>query len=478
VSASAASIGGTGSSFEIEVSAIEKRAYVNILGGELFVASASSVDFVEDNTAPADKKTVTLTTTVSKNFLAGDSGSGGNVNYTTYQITISSHGLTNGDPVKYDTLGNVAIGGLVNGSVYYAKSIDSSTIELYEDYSLLNKIEFLSTPANNNHNITRFTVNVIDNSVIIPAHGFTTGSAVRFEGNDLFDIAGTQVESGSRFFIGSVTTNSFTLHELRSEALVSINGLVTGAKNIDGVGTGTAIIYPQNVRVNSVVNTSSRIKANWNSLTASNIDASNIVSGTISPSRLASSGSANTDTFLRGDSSYQTVVQSVKKANTTDNPITLTGSNIAGEYYGDPVNIGIANVDLDVGQSYSTLGVARFLQSQFDVDAGASGQVFIKSGVIDAGTLDSLDSAYFLNPANLTSAVPVNRGGTNLTTYVTGDIIYAQTSGTLGTLAIGRANSFLRSTGTAPEWSTALELQEHLHLLYQDTMLQYQLLLL
>jgi hypothetical protein len=462
VSASAASIGGTGSSFEIEVSAIEKRAYVNILGGELFVASASSVDFIEDNTAPADKKTVTLTTTVSKNFLAGDSGAGGNVNYTTYRITISSHGLTNGDPVKYDTLGNVAIGGLVNGTVYYVKSIDSSTIELYEDYSLLNKIEFSSTPANNNHNITRFTVNVIDNSVVIPAHGFTTGGAVRFEGNDLFDISGTQVESGSRFFIGSVTTNSFTLHELRSEALVSINGLVTGAKNIDGVGTGTAVVYPQNARVNAVVNTSSRIKANWNSLTASNIDASNIVSGTISPSRLASSGSANTDTFLRGDSSYQTVVQSVKKANTTDNPITLTGSNIAGEYYGDPVNIGIANVDLDVGQSYSTLGVARFLQSQFDVDAGASGQVFIKSGVIDAGTLDSLDSAYFLNPANLTSAVPVNRGGTNLTTYATGDIIYAQTSGTLGTLAIGRANSFLRSTGTAPEWSTALELAEGL----------------
>ena len=462
VSASAASIGGTGSNFEIEVSAIEKRAYVNILGGELFVASASSVDFIEDNTAPNDKKTVTLTTTLSKNFLAGDSGAGGNVNYTTNQITISSHGLTNGDPVKYDTLGNVAIGGMLNGSVYYAKSIDSSTIELYEDFSLLNKIEFSSTPANNNHNITRFTVNVIDNSVLIPSHGFTTGSAVRFEGNDLFDISGTQVESGSRFFIGSVTTNSFTLHELRSEALASINGLVTGAKNIDGVGTGTAIIYPQNVRVNSVVNTSSRIKANWNSLTASNIDASNIVSGTISPSRLASSGSANTDTFLRGDSSYQTVVQSVKKANTTDNPITLTGSNVAGEFYGDPVSIGIANVDLDVGQSYSTLGVARFLQSQFDVDVNATGQVFIKSGVVDAGTLDGLDSAYFLNPANLTSAVPVNRGGTNLTTYAIGDIIFAQTSGTLGTLAIGRANSFLRSTGTAPEWSTALELAEGL----------------
>ena len=51
LSVSAANVGGTGSGFSIEATVIEKRAYVNILGGELFVASASSIDFVEDNTA-------------------------------------------------------------------------------------------------------------------------------------------------------------------------------------------------------------------------------------------------------------------------------------------------------------------------------------------------------------------------------------------------------------------------------------------
>jgi len=451
-----------GAGFEIEVTAIEKRAYVNILGGELFVASTSSVDFVEDNTAPAGAITTVLTDVVSTNFLAGDSGSGGAVDYSLSRISITTHGLTNGDPLTYDTLSNVSIGGLMNGSVYYAKAIDPDVIELYADFSLLNKILFTSTPSNNNHNITRHNVNITDNSVIVLNHGYNTGDAVSITGSDLFQITATTVPSRSRFFIGSKTTNSFTLHELRSDALASINSLVVSAKDITAKGTGNAIYQLQSVQVNSVVNTSSRLNSNWNSLAATNIDASNIISGTVSPTRLASSGVANTDSFLRGDSSYQTVVQSLKKSTTTDNPITLTGSNVAGEFYGDPVNIGISNVDNDIGAAYSTLGVARFLQAQFDVDVTATGQVFIKDGVVDAGTLDALDSAYFLNPANLTSAVPVSRGGTAITTYAIGDLIYAQSTGALNTINIGRNNSFLKSNGTNPEWGTALDLAQGL----------------
>ena len=469
LSCNASDVGGTGSGFEIEVVAIEKRAYVNIIGGELYVASASSIDFIEDNTAVLNARDINQDDIITHNFLAGTLAGGGAVDYTSYRITIPNHGYGNGDPVTYDTLGNTPIGGLLNGSVYYTKRIDNSTIELYEDYSLLNIVEFLSTPANNNHNITRYTINLTDNSVILVNHGFTTGDAIRIEtisdgstANELFSVNGDAIPSGSRFFIGSVTTSSFTLHELRSDALSSINGLVTNSKDIDGTGIGSAKIIHNNVQVSEVINTSSRIKNNWNTLAVTNIDAENIISGTISPSRLASAGVANTDTFLRGDSSYAVVVQTLKKAATTDNPIVLTGSSIGGEFYGDPVNIGIANVDYDPLGTFSTLGTSRFLQTQFNVNTDGSGEVFIKDGVVDAGTLDSLDSAYFLNPANLTSLVPVNRGGTNISTYAVGDILYAQTTGSLNTLNIGRSNSFLKSNGTTPEWGTALDLSEGL----------------
>ena len=469
VSVLASSVGGTGSGFQIEVASVEKRAYVNILGGELFVASATSIDFVEDNAAVQAGKIVNLDDAESKNFLAGTVAGGGAVDYTTYRITIPSHVFADGDPVIYNTLGNVAIGGLVNGLVYHTKRIDSNTIELYEDFSLLNQIEFLTTPANNNHNITRRVVNQVDNSLTVLGHGLSTGDAIRIESlsdgstaNALFSIIGEEVVSGSRFFVGSVTTNSFTIHELRSDALVSINGLVTNSKDIDAQGLGSAEIIPNNVQVSSVINTSSRIKVNWNTLAVTNIDASNIISGTVSPSRLGAGGVANSDTFLRGDSSYQTVVQSLKKSTTADNPITLTGSSLGGEFYGDPVNIGISNADYDPLGTFSTLGTSRFLQNQFNVNDNGSGEVFIKDGIVDAGTLDGLDSAYFLNPANLTSLVPVNKGGTNISTYAVGDILYAQSAGSLNTLEIGRANSFLKSDGVVPEWGTALDLAEGL----------------
>ena len=467
----ASDVGGTGSGFEIEVTGIEKRIYVNILGGELFVASSSSLDFVEDNNAVATSKDINLNDIITHNFLAGDTTGGGAVNYTDFRITIANHGLGNGDPVTYDTLGNVPIGGLLNEQVYYVKRIDANTIELYEGFALLNQVEFTSTPANNNHNITRKTINVTDNSVVVEGHGLTTGDAIRFEtlsdgssANVLFSTAGAggAIDTGSRFFVGSVTTNSFTIHALRSDALSSINDLVTNAQDITAIGVGSAEVITNNVQVESVINTSSRLIANWNTLAVTNIDAENIISGTVSPSRLGSSGVPNSDSFLRGDSAYATVVQSLKKANTTDNPITLTGSSLSGEFYGDPVNIGIANADFDPLGTFSTLGVSRFLQSQFDVDTGGSGQVFIKDGVVDAGTLDSLDSSFFLNPANLTSLVPVTRGGTGIGTYAIGDILYAQSSSTLNTLNIGRANTFLRSDGTEPEWGTALDLAEGL----------------
>ena len=467
--ANTSDIGGTGSGFQIEISAIEDRAYVNILGGELFVASSSSIDFVEDNTAVQNANDINFDDTISHNFLAGSDGAGGAVDYTDSRIAITAHGFSNGDPVTYDTLANVAIGGLLNNQVYYVKVVDNDNIELYDDFNLGTQITFLTTPANNNHNITRFTVNLTDNSMVVANHGFTTGDAIRMvslddgsTSNVLPDVNGVEIASGSRFFVGSVTTNSFTIHALRSDALSSINGLVTNARNIDANGVGSARIIRNNVQVNAIVNTSSRLKANWNTLAVTNIDAENIISGTISPSRLAASGVANSESALFGDSSYKNVVQTIKVAATTDNPITLTGLNTAGEYYGDPVNIGIANTDLNVGGTFSTLGVSKFLQTQFDVNSDGSGEVFIKDGVIDAGTLDSLDSAYFLNPNNLTSLVPVSRGGTNIGTYAIGDLIYAQSAGSLNTLNIGRANTFLKSNGTTPEWGTALDLAEGL----------------
>ncbi len=68
------------------------------------------------------------------------------------------------------------------------------------------------------------------------------------------------------------------------------------------------------VNITRVVNTSSFDANNWVSLSSNQIAASDITSGVIETDRLAVGGSANSFTFLRGDSSFALAMQSLKGA--------------------------------------------------------------------------------------------------------------------------------------------------------------------
>jgi hypothetical protein len=54
--------------------------------------------------------------------------------------------------------------------------------------------------------------------------------------------------------------------------------------------------------------------------------------------------------------------------------------------------------------------------------------------------------------------VPTTAGGTGLTSYTAGDLLYYATGTALSKLGIGAANTVLTSSGTAPQWSTGLAL--------------------
>ncbi len=459
LSAADADIGGRsgGTAFSITISQIEKRAYVDLIGGQTFIASSGSPDFVADNNATVN--TITLTGSLAISFNAADIGTGGDVTYATSKITKTGHGFNNGDPLRYISAPNVAIGGLTNNTVVYAKRLDADNLELYSDYNLSTQITFTSS-SSGTHSLTRYVIDTVSNTIVISSHGLSTGNAIQITGASLFSIDGVAISSDTYYFVGSITTNSFTIHTLRSDALISTGGLVTNPLNITAQGSSTAHIITQNVQVVAIVNTSSRTAGNWNSLSASTIDASNIVSGVVSTSRLASAGTANSSTFLRGDSSWAPVVQSVDKA--LNSPLTVTGTG-SGPYTGT-VTLDVNRVDLALASgNYSNEGVASFNTDQFNVGTvGTVGKVFIKAGVIDAGTLDTYDSSYFLDPGNLTSAVPTSKGGTALTSYATGDIIYSSATNVLSKLAIGATGTVLDSSGTAPQWSPNLTLAKGL----------------
>lgn len=54
--------------------------------------------------------------------------------------------------------------------------------------------------------------------------------------------------------------------------------------------------------------------------------------------------------------------------------------------------------------------------------------------------------------------VPTSAGGTGLTSYTAGDLLYYVTGTTLTKLGIGAANTVLTSSGSAPQWSTNLNI--------------------
>ena len=445
---------GTGSGFQILVNAIEKRIYTNVFGGEAFIATNGAPDFVEDNAAA--QVTVTATTTVVATFNAASTGGGGGVDTLLNRITtLAAHGFTTGDPVLYNPGSDPAVGGLISGNVYYAKVITTTTIELYNNYAL-GTIQILTTSTGSGHTFTRKTVDVVNETFTVPAHGFITGDAFQIRGADLPSASAVQIVTGTHFFVGSITTNSFSIHELRSDALDSTAGVTIGAVNLTAVGTGTITLIKNSVKITGTVNTSSQTRDNWNSLVATTIDASNIVSGIVATSRLAT-GTANNTTFLRGDSTWSTVVQSAALA--ANSALTLTGSGSSPYFNALTFDVVKANSTGAVA-NYTAPGVASFNTVQFSVGLGSSlgaGQVLIRDNVIDAGTLQSRNLSYVLDSANHTTQ-PVAQGGTGLISYTAGDMLFATATTTLNKLSIGVTDTVMTSTGTAPQWSSGLNI--------------------
>jgi len=448
---------GLPTGFNITVSGVESRLYVTLNTNTKFVGTPTSPEFIIDNvgltqsTVISDYSTTAPSGTYFRDFVA--TSAGGAVNFTNSRITLSDTSAFNdGDSVVYNTQANIPLGNTVNGSTYYIKVISGTEIELYREYSLANQIVF-SSDGTGTHRLEIHKINLNDNRWFIEDHGYETGDAVRisFSSADTPAASGVPMAIDFVYFIGSVSQNCFSLHEIRADALTSVSGLTTNELDITVRPTTAtnATFVKQNVRIIGAINTSSLSKDNWGAVSSSALDASSIVSGTISTTRLASTGTATDDSFLRGDSVWAPVVESI--ATTSGSPITVSGNGDPNGYYND-VTVDINLVDSTSGTpSYTNLGAAQFLKSQFEIGTGlTAGQVAIKSGVIDAGLLDGFDSSYFLDPRNLDRAVPANKGGTGLNTYAIGDIIYANSTSTFGKVALGSKNNFLAIVEPTP----------------------------
>jgi hypothetical protein len=411
-------IGGRtgGSNFSATVSSAETRLYLSLTNNQKFAGSSVLSDYIADDNAVAIS--TSLTTSYTESFTPTSTGVGGAVDFDNDRIVVGANSFVDGDAVIYDANGGnplVAGGlGIFDEGTYYTKVVGAGTsVELYRGYNLTDKVD-LTGSGTGTHVLRRNVVNVSNDTLHVVNHGFPTGTAVRATGD-----TPTGITTAAFYYLGSVRSNSFTLHNTQADALFSVNGVTFNAVAIAATHTGTLTLTEQNVQYSDTVNTSGSDENNWTILATGTVSAENIVSGIIAPTRLGS-GTANSDTFLNGVSQYEKVVKSVGIG--TTEPVTVIASSADYAPGGVGINSYYGKVDIRLNRVessldlYSTTGVARFRTSTFSI--AEDGGVSVKTGStgdIDAALLQGQGPAYYLNSTNHTGAVPVTRGGTGLT---------------------------------------------------------------
>ena len=398
-----------GGAFTVQVNDVETRLYLRLTNNQKFAGTVALPDYIADGNAVGLSTTLNLDLSYDIDPTTIDTG--GDVDFTNDRIVLGvGHTFQDGDAVKYVTNGGTNIAGVIENTTYYVKRVGVSSVELHSTYAVVSRQD-LSGSGIGTHSLIRCGVSTSKDTIHFVNHGFTIGDPVRISGS-----TPVGVDTGAFYYIGSVVQNGFTLHLTRSDAVSSISGVTFNAVGISQTSTGTITLTEQNVRYQNTVNTSSTDPTNWSLLASADIDAANIVSGTVQPSRLGS-GSANSDTFLNGNSSYQKVVKSIGIGSTTPMQATASSSDFGvgfATHYGNvELRLNRVQSTLDL---YSTTGVAKFKSSTFTI--GGDGEVSIKSsatGDVDAATLGGSNGAFYLSSLNHTGTIPISRGGTGQT---------------------------------------------------------------
>jgi len=142
-----------------------------------------------------------------------------NVSTASNTITISSHGLSTGDPVYYYAASNV-IGGLNVSSLYYAIATDSNTIKLATtatNATAGTAISLTSAPGSDTTQYIYQGVNISSNFIYSVSHGFKTGDIF------YYDNTGTAIgglSENTKYYIEKIDNNQIKLYSDKTLATV------------------------------------------------------------------------------------------------------------------------------------------------------------------------------------------------------------------------------------------------------------------
>src|SRR3989344_2090695 len=167
------------------------------------------------------------------------------------------------------------------------------------------------------------------------------------------------------------------------------------------------------------------------------------VTGTDVSGLLQSITGGDNVTIVGADSPNPTISVTLPSNLVNSFATSSTGTKVSGDI--------ILGSGLSLATATKTISVSTPTLSSVRSAGGCSGCI----------TDDDVDSALTISSSGsvavgaLSSAVTIAKGGTALTSYTTGDILYANSSGTLSKLAIGTSGQSLVVSSGLPAWSSS-----------------------
>ena len=269
-----------------------------------------------------------------------------------------------------------------------------------------------NSPTNNNAVIAaqiegRVNINIANN--------------IKFDAGDyILDGSGANEGTGTYSQTGTTITIDENGHNLSNASLVYLD--FTSGQGADGFYTISLINANQYsvtaptsqsttgnvsrkriIDLTRVINTSASNAANWTQLTSTNIDASNIVAGVVDPERLAGKGTSNSFTFLRGDSSWEYALQSIRP---TTQDCVVVGGSLTDSTYIDSITITNGGTAYTDG-TYQNIPLAGGNVSISDVGV-ARGTYIVSGGVITSASVTDSGTGY---TAGFSITIPAELGG-------------------------------------------------------------------
>ncbi len=391
-------------------------------------------------------------------------------------LTSTGHGLSVNDQIIFDTTSN----GLTAGTTYYVFSTPS-----LDDFTL--SLSYGGTEITTLTDGTGLTLTSRAN----PGVGATLTNA---GANAAIQIDGVSLSSTNRVLVYNQANGAhngiYTVTTVGTPDPGGTPWVLTRATDADtyipnspnGMSQGDYVFVQEGLTgagESYVLTTANPITVGTTALTYTQFSASQVYSAgtgltltgtqfSLTSPVVTSLGGTGLTSYSAGDLTYYAAGTAFSKLAIGSSSYILTSSGTAPQW-SDPSGV-------TVGSATTATNIAGGAANQIPYQTGAGATSFVTAPSVSNTYLEWTGSAFQWSAVtagvssvtasaplassggstpdiSLTGTVATGNGGTGLSTYTAGDLVYYATGTALSKLSIGSSTYLLTSSGTAPQWS-------------------------